>query len=226
MYHPIAQARAFAFGLTAMSFTGYVQLRHREVHPPLEDMPDYLHKACLRQTSPFVGQFEATKDDSKLATNDNHLNDHVYHIHYSTASPQKHVIFTIGITDYDKRKSCRIFGNDHAYVQTRQDRWKTSVAIAEAALDLWEAAREVNMGNVHHTVPPMPRTPRPCPAAEAVLHTLAAFSGAEYGNFYLSFDAGEALVLSPPPPGVLSEGWSFGRKRNGECGWFPPEYAR
>ena len=88
-------------------------------------------------------------------------------MHYTTGPCTKDVIFTIGISDYDTAKDKRIIGNDHIYVQTAQDRWETSVRVAETAVDLWEE----NFKNLPS---------RPMPARQCPMPTVASdrFDGA------------------------------------------------
>ena len=63
-------------------FTGYVELRERDAYPQLSELPHFLKKACRRFSYPHIGKIEMVKDDSKLLTSKNHLNDHVLHVIY------------------------------------------------------------------------------------------------------------------------------------------------
>jgi len=139
-----------------MAFTGYVLLRKRQGLPPLEKLTPFLYKACVALAPQWQGEFVVEKDTSKLAMTNNHLNDHVLHIHYSMPLHQKHIVFTVGFTDYDVKKGIRVPGNDHAYVQTTERRCTMSVRVAEAALDLWAEA-EVDKF-------PKPSRPTPIPS--------------------------------------------------------------
>ena len=139
-----------------MAFTGYVLLRKRQGLPPLEKLTPFLYEACVALAPQWQGEFVVEKDTSKLAMTNNHLNDHVLHIHYSMPLHQKHIVFTVGFTDYDVKKGIRVPGNDHAYVQTTERRCTMSVRVAEAALDLWT---EAEVGKF-----PKPSRPTPIPS--------------------------------------------------------------
>ena len=63
-------------------FSGYVVLRHRDAYPKMTELPYFLEQACRKASYPYIGKMEMVKDDSKLKSSENHLNDHVLHLQY------------------------------------------------------------------------------------------------------------------------------------------------
>ena len=109
----------------------------------------------------------------------------------------KDIVFTMGITDFDVTRGCRMQGSVHAYIQTKMDRWAIGEEIAEAALDAWELSQS---------------------------RALSDFDGSRYGSEYLNFRKNEKVEILPPPADVAPEKWAYGR-HNGKLGWFPPTYV-
>ena len=109
-------------------------------------------------------------------------------------------------------------GNTHAYIQTQLDRYHISEMVAEKALDAWEKS-----------LPP-PKPTRRCPRPDQVsdehgLVTIAPFNGVEYGQEYLSFAAGEAIMAVEHPES--GSGWSFGvLLTSQQTGWHPTEFVQ
>ena len=200
-----------------MAFSGHIELRRRAAYPQLAEMPSHLALACRKATMYHAGHFDAKEDFGKLKTSPHHLNDHVLHVHYTTGPHNKDVIFTMGVSDFDVRKKKRVPGNDHIYIQTREDRCKVSVLVAEMAIDLWEDVRAPPP-----PPPPPPPPARPCPKPA---RAIATFDGTEYGSGYLSFTLGAELILLPSPLGVDSESWMYAQDKDGSRGWVPPGWS-
>ena len=63
-------------------FSGHVVLRQRDAYPKMTELPYFLEQACRKASYPYIGKMEMVKDDSKLKSSENHLNDHVLHLQY------------------------------------------------------------------------------------------------------------------------------------------------
>ena len=204
-----------------MVFTGHVELKSRLSYPALEELPEYLKRVCLQFHAPYVGIFEAAKNDNKLLTSDNHLNNFVLCVRYRTPGHIKDIAFTMGITDFDENKGCRVPGNAHAYIQSKEDRFTTGKQIAEAALDLWESRIPPKPKRSCPVVDIPPKPNRTCTVVGCVPGcTIEDFDGAKYGEKYLSFKEGEAILMLTH----LQEGWAYGFLK-GHQGWFPPSFV-
>ena len=68
-----------------------------------------------------------------------------------------------------------------------------------------------------------PQQPPPIPTATAI----ADFDGAVWGEGYLSFTAGDAVLPRLAPQGVAADGWAYGSVlgAEGAPGWYPPRFV-
>ena len=63
-------------------FTDYVELRHRDAYPRLTALPRFLEGVCQKVSFPHIGKMEMVYEHCKVLASDDHLRDHVLHVHY------------------------------------------------------------------------------------------------------------------------------------------------